>query len=109
MDNEKNILEENKIGEILIVGNSVAEGYLEVPEKNPFITYKGQKAYLTGDLGFFDKEGDIHFIGRSDFQIKLNGFRVELEEINQVLSSYRAHLAYGHTYNLQKKILGDFF
>lgn len=33
---------------------------------------------------------------------------VELEEINQVLSSYRAHLAYGHTYKLQKKILGDF-
>ena len=33
---------------------------------------------------------------------------IELEEINQVLSSYRAHLAYGHTYKLQKKILGDF-
>ncbi len=33
---------------------------------------------------------------------------VELEGINQVLSSYRAHLAYGHTYKLQKKILGDF-
>ena len=33
---------------------------------------------------------------------------IELEEINQVLSSYRAHLVYGHTYKLQKKILGDF-
>ena len=33
---------------------------------------------------------------------------IELEEINQVLSSYRSHLAYGHTYKLKKKILGDF-
>ena len=42
------------------------------------------------------------------FQRSYTDGNIELEEINQVLSSYRAHLAYGHTYKLQKKILGDF-
>lgn len=42
------------------------------------------------------------------FQTAYQDGNIELEEINQVLSSYRAHLAYGHTYKLQKKILGHF-
>lgn len=33
--------------------------------------------YLTGDLGYIDHSGLIHYIGRSDFQVKINGFRIE--------------------------------
>lgn len=84
VDNEKNILEENEIGEILIVGNSVAEGYLEETEKNPFITYKGQMAYLTGDLGYI-KNKILYCTGRMDNQIKFKGYRIELSDIEKNL------------------------
>jgi hypothetical protein len=42
------------------------------------------------------------------FQYAYADGNIELNEINQVLSSYRAHLAYGHTYKLQNKLLSDF-
>ena len=41
--------------------------------------------YLTGDLGYIDNKHIIHYMGRSDFQVKINGFRIELEEIDKVL------------------------
>lgn len=82
LDNEKNVLEENEIGEILITGDSVAEGYLEAPEKNPFITYNGQRAYLTGDLGYV-KNKILYCTGRMDNQIKFKGYRIELSDIEK--------------------------
>lgn len=82
LDNEKNIVRENEIGEILITGDSVAEGYLEVPEKNPFITYNGQRAYLTGDLGYI-KNKILYCTGRMDNQIKFKGYRIELSDIEK--------------------------
>lgn len=82
LDNEKNIVRENEIGEILITGDSVAEGYLEAPEKNPFITYNGQRAYLTGDLGYI-KNKILYCTGRMDNQIKFKGYRIELSDIEK--------------------------
>ena len=77
------------IGQIAISGDCVGNGYFNntslTSEKFVINSYNKKRMYLTGDLGFFDKDGNVHFIGRSDFQVKLNGFRVELEEINQVL------------------------
>ena len=40
--------------------------------------------YLTGDLGFIDENYCVHYLGRQDFQVKINGFRIELEEIDKV-------------------------
>lgn len=82
LDNEKNIVGENEIGEILITGDSVAEGYLEEMEKNPFITYNGQRAYLTGDLGYI-KNKILYCTGRMDNQIKFKGYRIELSDIEK--------------------------
>ena len=77
------------IGQIAISGDCVGNGYLNnatlTNEKFIINTYNNKKMYLTGDLGYFDNFGNVHYIGRSDFQVKINGFRVELEEINQVL------------------------
>jgi len=77
------------IGQIAISGDCVGNGYWNnstlTNEKFVINSYNKKRMYLTGDLGFFDKNGNVHFIGRSDFQVKLNGFRVELEEINEVL------------------------
>lgn len=74
-------------GEIVISGPSVSKGYLNNPEKTAvaFTTIEGQPAYRTGDLGMLDEQGVLHYQGRSDFQIKLHGYRIELEEVAQVL------------------------
>lgn len=69
-------------GEIIIVGPSVSKGYLgekQLTEK-AFFLYEGEMAYRTGDAGY--KENDqLFYKGRLDFQIKLHGYRMELEEI----------------------------
>lgn len=80
VDENLNELKENEIGEILITGKSVAKGYIKKVERNPFISYKGEKAYLTGDLGHF-KNGDLYYIQRKDKQIKYKGYRIELSDI----------------------------
>ncbi|KRL63001.1 D-alanine--poly(phosphoribitol) ligase subunit DltA [Lactobacillus psittaci] len=76
-------------GEIIITGPSVSKGYLNNPEKTTAAFFKDEKqayaSYRAGDAGFFD--GDMLFYrGRIDFQIKFNGYRIELEEINFYLS-----------------------
>jgi len=75
-------VQEGEKGEIIIVGPSVSNGYLgqkELTDK-AFFAYKGQQAYRTGDAGFI-KQGLLFYKGRMDFQIKLHGYRMELEEI----------------------------
>ena len=89
LDNSLKLCPINTIGQIAISGDCVGNGYWNNDEltKEKFQTnpYNQKRMYLTGDLGFFDYTGNVHFIGRSDFQIKLNGFRVELNEIDQVM------------------------
>jgi D-alanine--poly(phosphoribitol) ligase subunit 1 len=68
--------------EIIIVGDNVSIGYLNRPELNEekFIKIDGIRAYKTGDNGFI-KDGMLFFSARSDNQIKLHGYRIELDEI----------------------------
>lgn len=75
-------------GEIVIVGGGVSKGYLNNPLKTrqAFLTYQGRPAYKTGDLGRFDAKGQLLYAGRKDFQIKLHGYRIELEDVDQCLS-----------------------
>lgn len=79
--------EPNVHGEIIISGDSVAKGYMNNPEKTVknFFKYNGVQSYRTGDEGFIDQDGIRHIIGRMDFQIKLHGFRVELDEVRNSL------------------------
>ena len=70
-------------GEMMIVGPSVSKGYLgqqELTEKS-FFQYEGEQAYRTGDAAYINEDGLIFYKGRMDFQIKLHGYRMELEEI----------------------------
>eukprot|EP00833_Pecoramyces_ruminatium_P004094 jgi/Orpsp1_1/1178126/evm.model.c7180000064162.1 len=78
-------------GEIYIGGYGVGKGYLNRPEltkekfvENPF-NYDGDEhnriMYRTGDLGKWTSEGEIEYLGRIDFQVKINGLRIELGEI----------------------------
>lgn len=79
-------------GEILIGGESVARGYLNREDltSTKFVhtdRINGQltRFYRSGDIGRYNTDGDIVFVGRSDAQIKVRGFRVELAEIEVLL------------------------
>jgi amino acid adenylation domain-containing protein len=77
-------------GEICLSGESIAKGYLGMPDLteekfivNPYL--EGQRLYRTGDIGKWTKEGVLAFTGRVDDQVKVRGFRIELGEIQYVL------------------------
>ncbi|QEN04485.1 hypothetical protein EW093_07150 [Thiospirochaeta perfilievii] len=70
--------------ELIIGGNCVSLGYLN-SSNDCFYTEDSIRWYKTGDIVSF-KDGNYFFIGRRDRQIKLNGYRIELEEIETVLS-----------------------
>ena len=74
-------------GEIIIAGPNVSTGYIGRPDLTAaaFFTLRGQRAYRTGDIGYFDERGLLHFQGRRDDQIKLHGYRVELADIESNL------------------------
>ncbi|QNE79573.1 amino acid adenylation domain-containing protein (plasmid) [Streptomyces finlayi] len=76
-------------GEIHIGGVGVAQGYLGDPERTAerFLVHPvtGERVYRTGDLGRYLPGGDIEILGREDFQVKINGYRVELGEIEAAL------------------------
>lgn len=84
-------------GEIYIGGPCVARGYWKRPEEtrraflpDPFAPQPDARMYKSGDLGRFLPDGNIEFLGRADRQIKLRGYRIELEEIENVLRSHPA-------------------
>ncbi|KAI1394569.1 hypothetical protein F4819DRAFT_481148 [Hypoxylon fuscum] len=76
------------VGEIYLAGVQVSRGYINRPEENAnrFLpdhihSRIGERMYRTGDRGFWDEQGELHFCGRRDRQIKLRGFRVDLDDI----------------------------
>ncbi|MBR8839611.1 MAG: amino acid adenylation domain-containing protein, partial [Stigonema ocellatum SAG 48.90 = DSM 106950] len=80
-------------GELYVGGASVARGYLNHPplthEKfisNPFL--EGDTLYKTGDLVRRLPNGNLEFLGRIDTQVKMRGFRIELAEIDEVLTQH---------------------
>jgi amino acid adenylation domain-containing protein/non-ribosomal peptide synthase protein (TIGR01720 family) len=79
-------------GEIYIGGTGLARGYLNRPELTAakFINnlFDNSKLYKTGDLGRYLPDGNLEFLGRIDRQIKFNGFRIELAEIESVLDRH---------------------
>ncbi|MDC9606952.1 non-ribosomal peptide synthetase [Xenorhabdus griffiniae] len=79
-------------GEIHIAGDGVARGYLNRPEltaerflPDPFSSEPDARMYKTGDLARWLPDGNIEYLGRNDFQVKLRGFRIELGEIEAKL------------------------
>jgi amino acid adenylation domain-containing protein len=86
-------------GELCLGGSQVTRGYLNDPEKTAksFVCLKhtGNRIwYRTGDRVRQDERGCLFYLGRRDFQVKVNGYRVELQEIDLVLrESARTELA----------------
>ncbi len=79
-------------GELYIGGIGLAKGYWRDQEKTDasFIVHpqSGDRLYRTGDLGRYLADGNIEFLGREDFQVKVQGFRVELGDIEAALESH---------------------
>ncbi len=76
------------IGEICIAGPGLASGYWNRPEENKkrFVRHPladGGKLYRTGDLGRWLHTGCIEFLGRMDSQVKINGYRIEMAEVEK--------------------------
>ena len=88
IDEEGQKLPNGQQGEIIVCGPAVSKGYLNNPEKTAeaFFEFEGLPAYHTGDVGSMTDEGLLLYGGRMDFQIKFNGFRIELEDVSQNLN-----------------------
>jgi amino acid adenylation domain-containing protein len=77
-------------GELCLAGPQLSPGYWNNPEKNAesFFEHNGKRFYKTGDLCYMDADGDIMYVGRMDFQAKIQGFRVELSEIEHYAAEF---------------------
>jgi amino acid adenylation domain-containing protein len=82
-------------GELFIGGDGLARGYLNRAEltaekfvPDPFSPVHGERLYRTGDLGSRRPDGQIDFLGRNDYQIKIRGHRIELGEIEAALKNH---------------------
>lgn len=91
VDTEERLVHQGAVGELCLIGSQMSRGYWKQEEltKERFVDcpfLDGQKMYHTGDLVRWNEEGLLEYIGRIDNQVKLHGFRIELEEIETKIS-----------------------
>jgi amino acid adenylation domain-containing protein len=79
-------------GDLYISGVGLSTGYWKDTDRteNSFIQneHTGERVYKTGDIGRYLPDGNIEFLGRDDFQVKIAGYRIELGEIEEMLKGY---------------------
>jgi len=92
LDDNFQLCEPGVAAELWIGGPSLARGYIGNPAltaakfvPSPYATTPGQRLYRTGDIALIDTEGAVDFLGRLDRQVKVRGYRIELDEIAAVL------------------------
>ena len=90
-DSYLNLLPTGVVGELLIGGQNVGLGYINAPDltRKSFVDdpFGGETLYKTGDMAYRRDDGQIIFCGRKDAQIKLNGQRIEVDEIEATIKS----------------------
>lgn len=100
---------EGEEGEICVRGTGLTHGYFANPQKtdesfvqNPLNPYYPEKIYKTGDIGRWNKDGELEFVSRKDFQIKHMGHRIELGEIDANVSSIQEIVMAASIYDSRK-------
>ena len=102
MDHHHRLVPDGIVGELCIGGVKLTEGYLNNEELNSQVFIDNPydmsdctdissalRLYKTGDMVKRDKQGHLLFVGRKDFQVKLNGHRIETSEIENAISDFR--------------------
>ncbi len=90
LDTDLNPVPYNVPGKLFIGGLGMTIGYLNKPEKTAerYINYNGERIYDTGDLVKLLPNGELDWLGRTDFQVKVRGLRIELLEIENTMRLY---------------------
>ncbi len=93
LDDDMRQVQAGERGEIFVGGDGVSRGYLNQPEltaqrflPDPFNSRPGGRLYRSGDLARLCQDGELEYLGRSDDQVKVRGFRIELPEIEAALA-----------------------
>ena len=86
LDEEGKDVPKGQRGEFHITSEQVTPGYINNEERNrtAFILKDGKRYYKTGDVCYLDEDDDLFYCGRADHQVKIQGFRIELSEIEVV-------------------------
>ncbi len=92
LDSDLQLVPPGVPGEIAIAGEGVTRGYFGQPDRtaerflpDPFAATPGERMYRTGDLARRRADGEIEYLGRNDFQVKVRGFRIELGDVETAL------------------------
>lgn len=90
LDEQGNVIQENnKPGELCVTGKQVGAGYVNILSENFVGTIDDQNyMYKTGDLAIYNNEHSLVILHRKDRQVKLNGYRIELDEISSLIEDY---------------------
>lgn len=88
-DSNNEIKNSNHEGELCLCGNQLTPGYWKNDKENAekFFLKEGVRFYRTGDMCYYAEDGNLMYVSRKDFQVKINGFRVELGEIENRFAS----------------------
>ncbi|MFM2303856.1 MAG: hypothetical protein RLZZ135_1266 [Cyanobacteriota bacterium] len=94
LDDQSQPVAATETGELYVAGMNLARGYFNNPQltdrkfiSNPFSPDR-ERLYKTGDLARYRSDGNLEIVGRQDFQVKIRGMRVEIEEIETVITEY---------------------
>jgi amino acid adenylation domain-containing protein len=96
LDEQRRPVAVGEVGELYVGGVQVGRGYLHRPDlteerfvANPFdVDGRSPTLFRTGDLASWNDDGTVQFVGRADNQVKLRGFRVELDEIKLAIETH---------------------
>ncbi len=95
LDTYKNRVPQGVVGELYLSGSGLSDGYVNMDSlskekfvKNAFVP--NARMYRTGDLARLNNNGNLDYLGRLDEQVKLNGFRIELSDIEANIANHPA-------------------
>lgn len=96
LDSTQSPVSSGKTGEIYVGGVQLARGYLDLPDKtkeafitnDAFTSSPNGRLYRTGDLAYWNEDGTAQFVSRVDNQVKLRGYRIELDEVRLTIEQH---------------------